>query len=381
MTFMSNMCRHKKYDHLSFSLPCAFCLLLLLFLPACSSKPAADRQPSAIEPIYWPAPPLQPRIEWVKEVKVFNRGGLNPGFWHRLSEGLFGTQDIGLTRPQSVLFDEQQRLFVVDSGVNRIHWLDMNSGEYTVLPDGETPHFQSMVGIAEDDADNIYVTDSALGKICRYNLLEKTFTPFIPYALNRPTGIVFNPENRFLYVTETGSHQVVVLDLAGHEQFRFGGRGDSKGMFNAPTNIAVDNQGLVLVTDALNARIQMFSPEGDYLCSFGKPGDSSGTFAKPKGIAFDSDNHIYVADALFDAIQIFDNCDGQLLLEFGKTGAKPGEFWMPSGLFIDAHDFIYVADSYNQRVQVFRYMKEGELGNKDRGSSGPVLESKGNRKD
>ena len=343
-------------------LPSAFLLLILLLLPACSSPPLVIQQAPPNVPLYWPAPPLQPRIEWVKEIKVFNRGGMNPGFWHRLSEGLFGKQELGLLRPQAVLFDAKQRLFVVDSGASRIHWLDMNSGDYTVLPEDEDVLFQSIVGIAEDDADNIYVTDSALGKISRYDLRQKKFVPFTPYTMKRPTGIVFNPENKFLYVTETGSHQVVVLDLAGHEQFRFGGRGDTKGAFNAPTNIAVDSQGLILVTDALNARIQMFTPDGGYLCSFGKPGDSSGTFAKPKGIALDSDNHIYVVDALFDAIQIFDNCGGLLLLEFGESGSGPGEFWLPSGLFIDENDFIYVADSYNQRVQVFRYIKEGEKG-------------------
>ena len=344
----------------------ALAVFVSVFLTACSTKPVDSGQSPQGEPLYWPAPPLQPRIEWVKEVKVFNRGGLNPGFWHRLSEGLFGKQDIELMRPQAVLFDGRQRLFVVDSGTSRIHWLDMNSGEYNVLPEDEKVTFQSIVGITEDDAENIYITDSAQGKIYRYHLLEKKFIPFTPYALNRPTGIVFNPDNRCLYITETGSHQVVVLDLAGQEQFRFGGRGDTKGAFNYPTNITVDSQGLVLVTDALNSRIQMFTPDGGYLCSFGKPGDSSGTFAKPKGIALDSDNHIYVVDALFDAVQIFANCEGELLLEFGKTGSKPGEFWMPSGLFIDAHDFIYVADSYNQRIQVFRYIKNGEQGKKEK---------------
>jgi DNA-binding beta-propeller fold protein YncE len=334
------------------------CLLGLFLFSACSSKTLVTEQTPVSKPIYWPTPPLQPRIEWVKEIKVFNRGGLNPGFWHRFSEGLFGKQDIEMMRPQAVLFDGRQRLFVVDSGTSRIHWLDMQSGEYNVLPEDGKISFQSIVGITEDNADNIYVTDSALGKIYRYNLREKQFSPFAPYAMNRPTGIVFNPENQCLYVTETGNHQVVVLDLAGQEQLRFGGRGDAKGAFNYPTNITVDSQGLVLVTDALNSRIQMFTPDGGYLCSFGKPGDSSGTFAKPKGIALDSENHIYVVDALFDAIQIFDNCEGELLLEFGKSGSKPGEFWMPSGLFIDSHDFIYVADSYNQRVQVFRYMKD-----------------------
>ena len=334
-------------------------LLLLLLLSACSSQVPGDADAPKMEPLYWPAPPQQPRIEWVKEIRIFNRGGLNPGFWHKLSEGLFGRQDIGLRRPQAVLFDAKQRLFVVDSGAGMIHWLDMNSGKYTVLPEDENEAFFSLVGIAEDDVDRIYVTDSEQGKIFRYDLSDKNFSSFAS-TMSRPTGIVFNPANKFLYVTETGSHQVVVFDLNGDEQFRFGDRGNEKGMFNFPTHIAVDRQGQVLVTDSLNARVQIFSPEGGYLCSFGQAGDSSGTFAKPKGVAVDSDNNIYVADALFDAIQVFGPCGEQLLLAFGQSGAKPGEFWMPNGIFIDVNDFIYVADSYNQRVQVFRYLKEGE---------------------
>ncbi len=345
------------------------CLLLVFCLTACFSKPVDPEQSVPVQPLYWPQAPLQPRIEWIKEFKVFNRGGLNPGFWHRLSEGIFGKQDVVMRRPQAILFDEQQRLFVVDSGANCLHYLDMKSGEYTVLPEneeGEPVVFQSLVGVAEDDANRLYLTDSALGRIECYDLEKKKFIPFTHPDMSRPTGIVFHPKNRFLYVVDTLSHQVVALDVTGKEQFRFGSRGGENGAFNYPTTVTVNRKGIVLVTDAMNSRIQSFTPEGEYLCSFGKPGSSSGAFAKPKGLALDSDNHIYVADALFDAIQIFDNCDGQLLLEFGQSGNKPGEFWMPSGLFIDSNDFIYVADSYNQRVQVFRYLKDEKQKKKER---------------
>ncbi len=106
----------------------------------------------------------------------------------------------------------------------------------------------------------------------------------------------------------------------------------------------------------MNARIQVFTADGEFLSSFGQPGDTFGTFAKPKGgVAVDRQGHVFVCDALFDAVQIFDAMGGQALLSFGgDNGTKPGQFWMPSGIYIDQQSYIYVADTYNRRVQVFR---------------------------
>ena len=118
----------------------------------------------------------------------------------------------------------------------------------------------------------------------------------------------------------------------------------------------MDSAGDLYVTDALNARIQVFSSEGKFLRMFGTAGDSAGYFAKPKGVAVDSDGHVYVIDAIQDSVQIFDK-SGALMLVFGEAGNGAGQFWMPSGVFIDKADNIYVADSYNQRIQVFRYLK------------------------
>ena len=103
----------------------------------------------------------------------------------------------------------------------------------------------------------------------------------------------------------------------------------------------------------MNARIQIFSVNGDYLSQFGQPGDTPGSFSKPKGVAVDHHGHIFVCDALFDAVQIFDK-RGRILLSFGENGSKPGQFWMPSGIFIDKQSNIYVVDTYNRRIQVFR---------------------------
>ena len=77
------------------------------------------------------------------------------------------------------------------------------------------------------------------------------------------------------------------------------------------------------MTDSLNFRVQVFSPDGALLQSFGRAGDGVGDFGAAKGVAVDSDGHIYVVDSLFDVVQIFDE-SGRFLLSFGATGARRG---------------------------------------------------------
>jgi DNA-binding beta-propeller fold protein YncE len=161
-------------------------------------------------------------------------------------------------------------------------------------------------------------------------------------------------------VSETAAHQVLLFDLNGRERFRIGHNGSKAGQFNFPTDLFIDKTGKLYVTDALNARIQVFSADNKFVRAFGEEGDGEGEFSKPKGVAVDSDGNIYVCDSLRDSVQIFDST-GRLLMEFGGRGQSAGTFWMPSGIYID-RDVIYVADTYNHRVQVFRYLRQDSAG-------------------
>lgn len=266
-----------------------------------------------------------------------------------------------MVKPYGLYVDDRQHLFIVDPGSGVVHFLDQAAGRYRVIPAPGSPiSLQSPIDMTGDGQGHFYFTDSQAGCLYRYRLDDEKLEKLTGSPLRRPTGIAWHPKNNLLYVAETGRHQVVAFDRQGIERLRFGRHGDAPGAFNFPTAICVDHRGQVLVTDALNARIQVFTPEGQFVSSFGKPGDTSGTFAKPKGIAVDREGHMYVCDALFDAVQIF-SPSGRLLLAFGESGSGPGQFWMPAGITIDADDLIYVADSYNQRVQVFRYLAKKPL--------------------
>jgi len=328
-------------------------LLLALMLTGCARQ-AIVAPEDVQEKIVWPPAPLETRIEWVKEYSILEDSRQVPGFWARVKEFFVGHEIAGIVRPYGVATDFGDRLFIADTGASLVHVFDMETSEYQMVEGTDEVPLRTPIATAYGGNEELFITDSALGTVLRYNLQSKTLSTLMPYTLQRPTGIAFSWRTKQLFVSDTGAHEVVVLDLNGVEQFRFGGRGTGEGQFNYPTDIWVDMQGQVYVTDALNARIQIFSVEGGYIQTFGQPGDTPGSFSKPKGVTVDPAGHIYVCDALFDAVQIFD-ADGHLLMGFGDNGSRPGQFWMPSGIFADRKGYIYVADTYNRRIQVFRH--------------------------
>ncbi|BCS53271.1 6-bladed beta-propeller [Geobacter sp. SVR] len=331
----------------------AVLLFIPLLLASCASAPPAAA-PLSDRDLQWPA--VKPRIAWVRSIRDYHDASIRKGFWKRFAEFFTGEPDTHIGKPYGVLSDEQQRLFIADVSQARLHVMDSRENAYSVIGEGI---LRSPIGIAMDDAENLYITDSGAGTIYRYSLRRQLLEPFVVYDFGRPTGIAYNRVNQLLYVSNTTEHQVAAYDVRGKQCFSIGRRGDGPGQFNFPTDLFVDEHGLLYVTDSLNSRISIFSPQGAYLKSFGSPGDSGGSFAKPKGVAVDSKGNIYVCDALLDAVQIF-NDRGDLLLTFGSNGTANGQFWMPAGIYIDRNDTIFVADSYNRRIQVFKYLDAGD---------------------
>jgi DNA-binding beta-propeller fold protein YncE len=168
----------------------------------------------------------------------------------------------------------------------------------------------------------------------------------------RPTGIAIDRETHRVYVTDTLADQVFILDADGRVLRSFGRRGEERGKFNFPIEVQVKN-GVVMVVDAMNFRVQLFDRDGNFQSQIGTSGDPAGGIYRPKGIAIDSENHIYVVDSELGLVQVFAR-EGRLLYRFGN-GTNFGQFLLPAGLFIDRNDRVYLVDSYNRRVQVFQY--------------------------
>ncbi|MEE8448273.1 MAG: 6-bladed beta-propeller [Thermodesulfobacteriota bacterium] len=307
--------------------------------------------------LVWPSPPDRPRIEFVRAVARPEDLGINRSFFDRLL-GLFAGQKLRrMIRPYGIVYHEG-KLFVADPSARLVHVFNLDSNKYWQIK-GPAEGFRSPIGLAMSNKGDLFVSDSAAGKVFCFDRQGKLKAVFGHRRLIRPTGIAVDSLRQRLYVLDSASHELVALDLSGKEIFRWGGRGTEPGRFNYPAHIFLDGKGVIYVTDTMNFRIQLFNPQGKLLGFFGRHGDGMGEFSHPKGVAVDSRGHIYVVDSMFDAVQIF-NREGKLLLSFGAPGHEPGELWLPTGIYIDSRDYIYVADSYNQRVQIFKFLREGQ---------------------
>jgi NHL repeat len=106
----------------------------------------------------------------------------------------------------------------------------------------------------------------------------------------------------------------------------------------------------VYVADRENNRIQIFTPDGEYL-------DMWTGFERPTKLFVGSDNVMYVAE-LEDRVSIVD-LEGNLLGRFGSERSHdPGKFWGPHGIWTDSVGDLYVAEVLEgARLQKFARKK------------------------
>ena len=107
-----------------------------------------------------------------------------------------------------------------------------------------------------------------------------------------------------------------------------------------------EHNGKVYVADRENNRIQIFTPEGEFL-------DMWTGFGRPTKIYVDGHDTMYVAE-LDDQFSIVD-LSGKLIGRYStKRGNEPGQFWGPHGIWTDSSGDLYVAEVLNgARLQKF----------------------------
>src|SRR6266567_2261859 len=200
-------------------------VLGIIILILCACAPSRTTQPVIPDhELQWPALPMEPKIQWIKEIRNYQDMGLNQGFWKRVWGFIAGENATDIVKPYGIYSDDTQRLFVVDVGAGIVHLFDSATGRYSAI-EGDGIAFKTPIGITGDNNGAIFITDSGEGQIYRYKTAEETLQKLTPFKLQRPTGIVYNKVNRLLYVSDTAAHQVIAIDLEGKERFRFGGRG------------------------------------------------------------------------------------------------------------------------------------------------------------
>jgi len=313
-------------------------------------------------PIVWPAPPLEPRVRYVGQIR--GAEDLKPPrkAFQGLGELLVGKEPPSVFYgPHSVVCTEQgSKLWIADPGGRCIHLLDLDTRTYTKIEWAGESRILAPVGLTRGPNGSVYVCDSEQVAIHRFGGDGQWAESLrLPEDVLRPVAAHFDEGAGELWVVDVLAHDVKVLTREGSLVRVVGRRGNGPGEFNFPCDIASDGE-TIWVVDTGNHRVQGLNRRGEPIRTFGQAGDGTGDLAMPKAAALDREGHVYVVDARFENVQVFDR-DGRLLLVFGEEGTKPGEFWLPAGVHVDERDRIWVADMYNRRVQVFQYLRSGGI--------------------
>ena len=332
--------------------------LALLGFAACASSHGA--KPLVV--LEWPEPPQVTRIKHVRT--IYNARDVEgpPTGWERFTNFLGTTVDEkqrGIAHAaDTAVSADGQLVYVSDFAQGIVHVYDLATPEVRYF--GLTSPMRNPFGITLDSAGNLYVVEQGAQQIRVMNPAGETLRMIQSNHLIRPTDIAVDEARGRIYVADPArqaskEHFVRVFDLEGNYLRDVGkGRGTGEGYLLFPTYVVLDGEGNLFVTDTMNSRVSIFSPDGEFLRTIGERGDGFGQFDKPKGVALDSLGNIYVTDSSWSNVQIF-NPEGEVLLYFGGRGSYPGLLANPTGIAIARDtDTIYVTDYLNRRLCIYQ---------------------------
>jgi hypothetical protein len=170
--------------------------------------------------------------------------------------------------------------------------------------------------------------------------------------LNGPMGIALD-EAENLYIADTGNARVVRCDKNAKYLGSFGGPGETDGKFKAPVDLAFGPGGNLDVLDRGTGFVQAFSKDGKFVARV--VGGGTG-FYNPAGLAANA-SALYVADTGTGRLLSFapGNAKGQ---ELARSGWGPGELREPTHVLVDGEGILVVDD---QKKQVLSYSLDGKF--------------------
>jgi tripartite motif-containing protein 71 len=301
--------------------------------------------------------------------------GLKPLFMIQ-GPGVGGKPDFD--GPMSAAFGKNGRIYVADTGNNRIVVFNRNGryirqfGELGLAKPAPEEVFSWKPGrfnyptdVATDDEGNVYVADFRNDQIQVFDP-DGRFLRVFPdrdkqvgtgAAGQGGTGIAVTSlavDGERVYATD--AFQVVVFGREGEVLGQFGKPGSGPTDFDRPNGIAIGPDSTVAVSDSNHGRVLGMTPAGRLVWSAGSrlgavaEDQSPGSFKVPRGLCRTEAGEYIVADALASKLVRLSST-GKFDRTFGQRGSAPGEFTSPTDVDCEGNRLV-VAEKGAHRVQV-----------------------------
>ena len=202
--------------------------------------------------------------------------------------------------------------------------------------------------------NELYVCDTGTRSVDILDLAQKTMRRFTPMGMGKlgvPVNLAVDGDGT-RYIADTGRNQVMIYGSDDSFQGAIG-EGDTL----RPTSVALTTD-RVYITDLKGHCVRVYAKAGRELL-FTIPRDPAaaedkepGKLYMPVNLALDQQGRLYVSDMAACRIQIY-GPDGKYLRSLGGRGDLPGQFARPKGVAVDRENWIYVVDAASQVCQIF----------------------------
>lgn len=305
-----------------------------------------------------------------------------------------------LNRPYGVAVDSTGTLYFSDYNNHRIRKVTTDGKISTIAGAGagyrgdNGPAVSALLNcpreVAVDSAGTVYVTDAANHRVRKITADGTISTvagsgtagfsgdggPAVRAQLNYPLGVTVDSAGA-LYVSDHSNNRVrkvttdgTISTIAGTGVAGF--KGDDgpavAAQLNRPYALAVNDAGVLFITDGNNHRVRKVTTDGTISTiagtgTAGYSGDSgpatSARLNLPLGVVVDSADNLYISDYNNHRVRRVAP-DGEITTIAGKGTAGFGgdggpataaQLSNPFGLAVDCVDTLYIADHVNHRVR------------------------------
>jgi hypothetical protein len=168
--------------------------------------------------------------------------------------------------------------------------------------------------LAACQLDGCIYTKALGGHLIKFDPVTRTGQKVDDILPNNEAFLYFDPYHpNILYLSLRRTHVIYTYDVITKELTLFAGSSGRSGWkdgprseaeFNGPSQLIIDEDGSIIMADALNHCIRKITPDGMVSTLIGKGGiagyqdgnPEDALFDEPTGIAIDKDYNIYVAD-------------------------------------------------------------------------------------
>jgi len=264
-----------------------------------------------------------------------------------------------LDSPSGIAVDAAGNAWVVDADKDQVVELSASGREITHF--GTSGSGQGQLSGPEAIAvhgGDVYVADTGNSRVEEFTTAGKLVATIGgPGTGNgqftQPEGVVVDSAGT-LYVSDTVGNRVQEFSSAGtFTKALTAGMSDPQGLaIDASGDLWVAENG---ITDAGGDAVHEYSPAGTQLTSLGLSASSvHAGMSNPSDVALDGQGNVYVTEPDYDLVQQF-NVDSLYQGEFGTPAkdAPKGTLYLPSAVATGSNGQVYVADTGNHRIAEF----------------------------